>query len=89
MRPGGEVQRIAREVGLLTGEFAQGAGHGAVPAELQDAVGAMTWRQDSLGSVERLKEAIRLAQEDWRDLLMAAEFGNPESDETRFPRSPL
>jgi hypothetical protein len=27
------------------------------------------------GSLDRLREAVRLAQIDWRDLLMAADFG--------------
>jgi len=30
----------------------------------------------SHGNVEALSRAVRLAQKDWRDLLMAADFGN-------------
>jgi len=37
------------------------------------------------GQIEKLREAIHLAKADWRDLLMAAGFGNPETHKQWFP----
>lgn len=35
----------------------------------------------SVGSLDRLAEATRLARSDWRDALMAADFGNVDAHE--------
>ena len=39
----------------------------------------------SAGDIVRLKKAIQLAQEDWRDLLVSAEFGEVNSHKLWFP----
>lgn len=39
----------------------------------------------SAGSIDRLREAIGLAKSDWRDLLIAAGFGEPNAHKQWFP----
>jgi hypothetical protein len=38
----------------------------------------------SEGDLEKLREAVRLAQTDWRDLLMAADFGHDVNAHQRW-----
>jgi len=39
----------------------------------------------SAGNIEKLLEAIKLAKEDWRDLLVSAEFGAVDAHKSWFP----
>jgi len=43
----------------------------------------------SHGNVEALSRAVRLAQKDWRDLLMAADFGNDLQAHEKWAQSIL
>jgi hypothetical protein len=41
----------------------------------------------SAGNIEKLKDAIKLAKADWRDLLMAAGFGELETHKSWLPET--
>ena len=43
----------------------------------------------SHGNLEALSRAVRLAQKDWRDLLMAADFGNDLQAQEKWAQSIL
>jgi hypothetical protein len=39
----------------------------------------------SAGNIEKLREAIKLAKEDWRDLLVSAKFWTADTHKSWFP----